>query len=433
MNRTDCVVVGAGIAGLACASELATRGCEVRLLEAAGRVGGPVETRRSGELLWERAALSVRSTPELVALAERVGCALIPGRSGSAWVLSNERLAKASPLTLLRGQWVPWGALLRALGEPVRRTPAGPLSVRALVEARLGPGIAELVADLATLGIHGTASDQVGFEAAFPGLASSLARHGSLTRVALAALVRPRTPRAQMVSTREGLGPLVRHLGLSLGERLSTDCRACAISGARGNFTVRAETGEEWRASEAVLAVAPDAAARLVRDRESLELLEAFSQTPQTLAIFALRDSAACARWRGIGFLAPTRERAPLLGCLFSSFFFEGRAPRDVLLMSVFLAPRLRDAPDSQIANVLAPDLQRWLEAARPPELIDVARHPRGIPLYDPGHPARVAALRARLDEIAGPLVAGWGYDGVAFGAAAASGVTAAHAILDNA
>ncbi|MFQ5698748.1 MAG: protoporphyrinogen oxidase [Myxococcota bacterium] len=437
MTRADCIVIGGGIAGLACASELAHRGWDVRLLEAADRVGGPVETRRVGDLLWERAALSVRSTPALEALAERVGCTLVPGHRGPAWVLCGDRLVQASPVAMLSGALVPGPALLRALGEPFRRTPPGPLSVRELVEARLGSEIAERLADLATLGIHGAASDHIGFEAAFPGLARALGRHGSLTRAALAALPWPpgrrRAPRAAMVSTREGLGPLVERLGDSLGPKLSTACRARAVRGKRGELQVTTGSGAQWRAREVVLAVEPAAAATLVEDEESRGLLRAFSRTPQTLAIFALRDADARARWRGIGFLAPTRERAPLLGCLFSSFFFDGRAPADVLLLSVFVAPRLRGATDSELAQSLAPRLERWLEASRPPELIDVARHSEGIPLYDPGHPERVAAVRTRLGSLGGPRLAGWGYDGVAFGAAAASGVAAARAILADA
>ncbi len=40
----DCVIVGAGLAGLACAGELVRRGRRVTVLEAADRVGGRVVT-----------------------------------------------------------------------------------------------------------------------------------------------------------------------------------------------------------------------------------------------------------------------------------------------------------------------------------------------------------------------------------------------------
>lgn len=51
------VVVGAGVAGLACAAELIRRGCEVRVLEATGRYGGRVHSHPSTDgHVWELGA-----------------------------------------------------------------------------------------------------------------------------------------------------------------------------------------------------------------------------------------------------------------------------------------------------------------------------------------------------------------------------------------
>ena len=65
--------------------------------------------------------------------------------------------------------------------------------------------------------------------------------------------------------------------------------------------------------------------------------------------------------------------------------------------------------------------------------LLDVARYPEGIPLYDVDHPERTRALRSALREAGGPTLCGVGYDGVAFAAAAASGVETAQALAESA
>ena len=44
--KTDVVVIGAGVAGLAAAADLAARGVRVVVLEARDRIGGRIDTRR---------------------------------------------------------------------------------------------------------------------------------------------------------------------------------------------------------------------------------------------------------------------------------------------------------------------------------------------------------------------------------------------------
>ncbi|HEY2287430.1 MAG TPA: FAD-dependent oxidoreductase, partial [Streptosporangiaceae bacterium] len=53
-DRTQVIVVGAGVAGLACAADLAAGGTTVRVLEAADTVGGRMRTDRRGGFLLDR-------------------------------------------------------------------------------------------------------------------------------------------------------------------------------------------------------------------------------------------------------------------------------------------------------------------------------------------------------------------------------------------
>src|SRR5258706_315548 len=94
--------------------------------------------------------------------------------------------------------------------------------------------------------------------------------------------------------------------------------------------------------------------------------------------------------------------------------------------MPVFPTPSLPAASAAALARELAPVLKRLLGAVREPLLLDVARYPEGIPLYDVDHAERTRALRTALRDAGGPTPCGAGYVGVAFSAAAASGVAAA-------
>jgi oxygen-dependent protoporphyrinogen oxidase len=437
LTRADVAIVGGGIAGLACAWELVGAGLQdVLVLEAAERCGGPLESVRRGDWLLERGPTTARGTPELARLFACAGLEPLEGRRAAPLVVSGGRLVRLppGPRELLRGDWLPLSALLSICLEPLRRARAGPRSVHEFVAERFGRAVALHVADLLTLGSFGAPAEKVGFESAFPELAGELEHAaGRLGLLALRrGIARPRRgARAALVSTRDGLAPLALQLARGLGERVRTSTPVRRVRACAHGFEL--ECGSDAArigARCAVLALPPAPLAAVLDSPQAGGLLEAFPSTPQTLAQFALEDRACAERWTGLGFLAPTREKLPLLGCLFPANLFPGRAPQGAMLLSVFVGPALQRTSEGELARELAPVLEHLLGSARVPELLDVARHPAGIPLYDPGHGARLRALRELAAQQPGLYLAGWGYDGIGVGAAAASGVRAARAIL---
>ena len=438
MTSAHTVVVGAGIAGLACATELVARGAgDVLVLEAAPRAGGAAETVRRGEYLIERGPNTVRGNAALASLAGSAGLPLVEAHRAPPCIVSDGALVTIPPplRTLLSGSFLPWGGIASILAEPLRPVRPGPKSVRQVVEERFGTTVAGRFADLLTLGIYGTPAENVGFESAFPDLAASLERAGGrFARLALQRLLaRGAHPtRMGVVSTPHGLGGLCDRLAAQLGERLQTSTPVRRARGRAGAFELEVGAAGETKLScqQLVLAVPGAAAARLLELPGATPLLAQYRCEPQTLVTFALEDSVCVERWQGLGFLVPSRERLPLLGCLFPSNLFDGRAPRGSLLLSVFAAHALRAANDTTLVREIVPVLKRLLGAARDPVLLDVARYPEGIPLYDVDHRERTRKLRATLASAHGPILCGVGYDGVAFGASAESGTAAARAVL---
>ena len=440
--RAHTVVVGAGIAGLACATELVARGRDdVLVLEAAPRAGGPAETVACQGYTIERGPNTVRGSDALARLAEAVGTTLVPARRARPAVVSGGRVMELPPplRKVVSGSFLPYRGMASLLAEPLRPVRAGPRSVRAFVEERFGATVADRFADLLTLGIYGTTADQVGFESAFPELAAAL--DGAGGRVAALALRRlvsrssaaGAATRRGVVSTPLGLGGLCGALAARLGGRLRLATPVLRARGQDGAFEL--ELGGSAPATlscqQLVLAIPGPAAARVLDDRDAGPLLGAYRSVPQLVASFALEDPRCAERWQGLGFLVPPRERLPLLGCLLPSNLFPGRAPSGALLLSVFAAPVLHAAPDTELGPALARVLKHLLGADRPPALLDVARYPEGIPLYDVEHRARTRELRARLEAARGPLVCGAAYDGVAFAAAAESGLAAARHLIE--
>ena len=70
----------------------------------------------------------------------------------------------------------------------------------------------------------------------------------------------------------------------------------------------------------------------------------------------------------GFGFLVPKREQRKILGSLFSSSMFEGRAPADTALLTSFVGgmrhPELAAMPDAELAAVVHGELQALIGAS---------------------------------------------------------------------
>jgi oxygen-dependent protoporphyrinogen oxidase len=428
LTEVDVAIVGGGIAGLACAAALLEAGRDdVLVFERAARCGGPIESTRVGGCLIERGPSTVRRTPELEWLFAYAGIPLDDARPAAPYVAHERALLQMPPpvSTLLRGRWIPLTALLGALAEPLRSPRPGPRSVKDWVAERLGAGVAVHVADLLTLGSFGAASDRVGFESGFPELAARLERAGgrlSTLAIQRALAGRRSEPRGGVVACADGLGALPAQLHKRLDAQVRTGTEVMRVSSRDRGFELTLADATAVGARRVVLALPPTHAAGILEVPSIGRLLENYSFTPQTLATFRLDDPQAVERWPGLGFLSPTREQLPLLGCLFPSNLFPDRAPQGSLLLTAFLGAALRNASGRGIAKQLGPLLRELLGGAREPELLDVARHPDGIPLYDLHHRERTRSLRALLADEPGLHVAGWGYDGIGLGAAIASG-----------
>ncbi len=432
MTRSEVIVVGAGFAGLACASELAESGVRVLVLEADERVGGVAETRVREGFRMERGPTTVRRTDALARLAERAGVRLIEGERLPALAVFDRRLQRVPPTLrdALTGRPLPRRAWLALLREPFRANPRGPRSVFEFLEQRLGFPLADRIADLLTLGVYGASARKVGFEAAFPELAREMDEHGSLLRVLLARRRKPRSAPAPLISTPGGIEALCEGMASGLAEGIRLGTRVVELRRSVGGYELRDQDGESYGAQAVVLALPPRGLPELPDAPRVARWARSFRSRPQLVANFALEDRAAVERWRAFGFLAPSRERLPLLGALFPSALFYGRAPSSALLISAFVSPSLHAASEATLARDLAPLLQRLLGGAREPRLLDVKRHPEGIWLYDRRHRERTRALRRHLARLRYVELCGWAYDGVGVGDAVASGIAAAQRLL---
>jgi oxygen-dependent protoporphyrinogen oxidase len=119
---------------------------------------------------------------------------------------------------------------------------------------------------------------------------------------------------------------------------------------------------------------------------------------PPVAAVVSAYDRAAIAHpLDGFGFLVPEKEGRRILGTIFSSTLFEGRAPEGTALLTTFVGgmrqPKLARLDEDTIARNVHEELAALIGARALPRWTRVSRWERAIPQYMPGHLDRIAAL----------------------------------------
>ena len=216
-REVEALVVGAGIAGLFAARELASAGVETLLVDAGDRPGGVMQTDAHAGYVVERGPSTFQLKAPLLTLAERHGVEplLVPAspESRRRALFDGEELVDLPHglMSAVRTPLVSSAAKLRLLAEPfIRRGDPTGESVYTFCARRLGPEVATKLVGAFLTGVYAGDARHLGIEAVFPALAELERAHGSLVRGGLARAFKRQEPRgrAGTWSAEGGLGRL---------------------------------------------------------------------------------------------------------------------------------------------------------------------------------------------------------------------------------
>ena len=433
MSRLDAdvVVVGAGLSGLTAAFRLAQQGVRLRVVESAARPGGVIgSVRRDGALYEQGPNSGLDTTPlvnELLAAAgiagERVDA---EAAAAKRYILRDGQLSPlpTSPPAFFATRLFSWKAKLALLREPFVKPAAADAeeTVAAFVRRRLGDEFLDYAIEPFVAGIYAGDPERLSVPAAFPRLAALEQKYGSLIRgQIIGARERKRSAEkaknaAVSFSFRNGMQALTD--ALARGLPIDHGVRAAGLRReADGTFVLECGRGAErfeLRARSVVLAVPAYEAARIVARLapEAATALEAIVYPPVATIASCYRRADVAHPLDGFGFLAPRKESPPILGCLFSSSMFAGRADSSTVLLTTFVggvrSGALALKPEEELAADVSTALQGYLGARQPLWQV-VTRWPQAIPQYTLGHLRRIAAVERAEAEAPGlRLCANW-------------------------
>jgi oxygen-dependent protoporphyrinogen oxidase len=468
---------------------------QVTVLERRDRAGGAIQSELVDGYLCESGPSGfLDNAPTTLALVRALGLddRLVTSRdlARRRFVFRRGRLhpIPGSMGELFATSLLSWGGKLRIILEPLAaRRPEGDESIEAFAVRRIGREAAAVLVDPMVAGIFGGDARELSLRACFPRMWELETRYGGLLRAlaarrvaaaarSVAALVSPRpasgpqgeparlgsattsvpsgplgAPSGRLTSFVGGMSDLVGALADRLGEAVRRQQRVVTVDavprpappGAAPppgrRYLVDVE-GYGWIEADAVALTgsAAESAAIVARLDPALAAILRRLPTASIVVVCLGYDAAALAeagvRLDGFGFLVPRDEPPRLLGVLWESSIYPGRAPSGKVLLRAMLGgardPWAVHLDDAALLEVVRRDLARTMRIEIDPELVRIVRHRVGLPQYTLGHLDRLAAVDERLAHHPGLFLGGHAFRGVGVNACIAEAQALADRIL---
>ncbi len=447
-------VVGGGIAGLSVAHALTRRGSdiEVVVLEGAARPGGNIRSQRIDGFLCEWGPNgfldSVEETLDLVRELGLQGRVQVSDdRARRRFIFRRGRLhaLPGGPLAFLGSGLLSWPAKLRVLMEPfASRRPAGDETIHAFASRRIGQEAADVLIDSMVSGVFGGDARRLSLRACFPKMWQMETDHGGLFRALLAKRRAGRarrgegigSPVGRLTSFREGTEELVQALAARLGSRLRLEAEVTTLEARNGRYRLRLSGADALEADAVVLAGGAPASAGILKatEPEMAVTLGEIRAAPLVVVCLGYQEDRLERPLDGFGFLVPRGEGPRLLGALWDSSIYPGRAPTGRALIRVMVGgahdPAAIEVGDDELVETTRRELATTMGLRVAPCFTHLFRHPIGIPQYTVGHLDRLLRLDDLISRRAGLYLAGNAFRGVAINSCVAEAGPLADRVL---
>jgi protoporphyrinogen/coproporphyrinogen III oxidase len=402
-------IVGAGVAGLTAAYRLKRSGIRVVVYEASDRAGGVILTERREGYLAELGPQSLTAGGGAVgAVLSQLGldASLVEAQRDARkrYIVRKSKLVAlpTSPSQILTTRLLSNGAKLAIFGEPLVEPGDSPMeeSVATFVRRRFNQEVLDYVANPFVAGIFAGDPEQLSARHALPRLHDLEHTHGSvvkaLGRMMQAGRGEPGStqgpgqgPGQGLISFAGGLGEIPEALARELRSEIRFKAPVTQLRRSPKGWTVSAA----YQASElydGVIYAAPAHCADEVdlsfEGGDRLKTITSIAHPPVAVLALGFRREDVAHRLDGFGFLVPDVERRNVLGVIFSSTVFPGRAPAGHVLLTVFVGgvrnPDLANADLSTLTARVVDDLRLLLGVRGEPTFRAFHLWPKAIPQY---------------------------------------------------
>lgn len=453
--NTQVVIIGAGLTGLTIAFYLKKAGINFKIVEKSGKTGGVIQTISEKGFVYETGPnTGVVSHPEIAELFEDLAgkCTLeTADPSAKRRLIWKDNQWHALPSGLWSAISTPlfsWGDKFRILGEPWRAKGNNPNeNLAELVKRRMGQSFLDYAIDPFISGIYAGDPNKLVTRFALPKLYQLEQEYGSFIKGAMKKAKLPKTDRdkkatKEVFSAKGGLSRMIEAITEEIGsENILLSVENTLVRPNSEGFQLQITTPEQLFSIETKQLITTCGGYAL---SELLPFLNEEEIAPFNELKYAAVTQVLLGfkKWKGIslkafGGLVPGIENKNILGVLFTSSFFDGRAPKGGALLSVFMGGTKRSdiskMDDDQIQALLNKDLPRMMsDRTLNPDMTRILRYPKAIPQYTESTGRRYEMIEKLQQKYPGLILAGNIRDGIGMADRVKQGRTIAEELISK-
>lgn len=395
-------IAGGGITGLVTALNLQKSGIKTDLFERRNEPGGAIKSEKQNG--WQ-----VEYGPNTLLLKDRVvseflqSTGLEPEKIAANPDASKRFIVKNGELVPLPGSLAEavrtplfsLKAKARVLGEPFVSKSRNPdQTVAEFVERRLGREMLDYAINPFVAGIFANQPENLSLRHAFPVMDDLEQQYGSL----IAGSVGGRSKRNQsgripreLISFRTGMQQLAIDIARQL-DQLHLNHEITKIYRDNGGWMIDTQMGAHGPYTDVVVNIPLYrwTSGLLPVDAAALSELRKVNYSPLSVMHLGYRHDQIGHPLDGFGFLVPEKENRSILGALFSSTLFEGRAPAGHHLLTVFVGggrqPKLAHKQSEELLELVQEELRDLIHVNGAPVFKNHVYWPSSIPGYHVGY-----------------------------------------------
>ncbi|MBR6797854.1 MAG: protoporphyrinogen oxidase [Opitutales bacterium] len=410
------LILGGGIAGLTVANSLALRGIDFLLIEKSTRVGGAIRTfSRDGFIAEGGPQTFIAEEKKVFDFLRATGILekTIEARPAAKkrFIVrgGKPRVVPMSPATAVTTPLFSLLGKIRLLAEPFipAKRDGNAESVANFVRRRIGKEMYNYALNPLVAGIFAGNPETLDVRFAFPKVWNLEQRYGSLIRGtfpnAKAKKASGNYEKKRTLSFPQGMETLPKLL------RAKLDPRKVRIHSEITNLT---REGSGWRAhwrsraavctffeedaffDEIIVATPPHTWGEIPFSDPALRAhfsrVPALATPPVTMLTLGFPRANVSHPLDGFGMLVPEKENRKILGTLFTSSLFPGRAPEGFVTLSTYLGgsrqSEITHLSAEEQLKIVREELRELLGATGEPAFIERVENPQAIPQYNLGY-----------------------------------------------